>query len=484
MKIFRMACALALMMPVTATLAQQPSEQVPAAQAAVLSQAQILSSTDTRALTRLAAVYQQAGDSERLTWVLQRLTELEPGNGDIKLALAALYAADDRKSETYDLLMAMHKQGFGYDIEDDPRFAKVSSTRVWEYIVKNLQMNRQQFGEGAVAFTLPEGDHLHESIAWDGKRGAFLVGSARDGSVQRVDEKGATTPFIKPDADNGMWSVYALAVDAPRDLLYVASTSAIYFKDFQQGDAGKAGIFKFRLSDGAFLDRWLVQGEGTHTLSSMVVGAQGQVFAADGIRNRIYRLERDGLKTVMDNPRLSSLRGLALSADGNSLYFADYRKGLFGIDLAAGRGFELSYDPASLVLGGIDGLYSYENTLVIIASGMSPRRVMRLELDDAGRAVTKVMPLDAANPAFRVMTTGTIRDDKLYFIANSQRGRYGQYGTPSKPSEIEPVQIFRSDLRFAWDESGIPTAAAAIPKATPEQAQQLLQQGTGGDAGD
>lgn len=479
MKIFRLACALMLMMPIAAVLAQQPADSTPAAQAAALSQAQIHSSTDTRALTQLAALYQQTGDSERLAWVLQRLTELEPGNGDIKLALAALYAADDRKTETYDLLMAMHKQGFGYDLEDDPRFAKVSSTKVWDYIVKNLQMNRQLFGEGKVAFTLPEGDHLHESIAWDAKRERFLVGSARDGSIQLVDDRGTVTPFIKPDADNGLFSVYALGIDAPRDLLYVASTSAVYFKDLKQADLGKAGIFKFRLSDGTFLDRWLVPGEGVHTLSSMVVGAQGQVFAADGIRNRIYRLERDGLKTVMDNPRLSSVRGLALSADGNRLYFADYRKGLFGIDLAAGRGFELSYDPASLVLGGIDGLYAYDNTLVTIASGMSPRRVMRLSLDETGRAITKVMPLDAGNPAFRVMTSGTIRDDQLYFIANSQRGRYGQYGTPSKPSELEPVQIFRSDLRFAWDESGIPTAAAAIPKATPEQAQQLLQQDKG-----
>lgn len=474
MKILRLVCLLVLMAPVGVVIAKEGVS--PAQAAAALSEEQIRSSTDFQALTRLAAIYQQTGERERMIWAVGRLAELEPGNGELKLALAALHASQDNKSGTYDLLLAMHKQGFGYDLEGDPRFTKVADTRVWEYIVKNLQMNMQLFGEGRPAFSLPDGDHLYESIAWDGKREMFLVGSARAGSVELVDDSGKASPFISADVDNGLWSVYALAVDAPRDLLYVASTASVYFKDLRPADVGKAGIFKFRLSDGAYLGHWLVQGEGAHTLSSIVVGAQGQVFAADGIRNRIYRLEAGGLKVVMDNPLLGSLRGLALSPDGNRLYFADYRKGLFGIDLAAGRGFELAYDPASLVLGGIDGLYAYGDALVTIANGMSPKRVMRLMLDDSGRGIVNVMPLDAGHPAFKLMTTGTIRDDGLYFISNSQRSKYDQSGKPGAQAELAPVEIFRSDLRFAWDESGISTGLTPIPQATAEQAGSLLEE--------
>ena len=39
-----------------------------------------------------------------------------------------------------------------------------------------------------------------------------------------------------------------MAVDAERDLLYVSTASALYFKGFRQEDFNKSGIFKFKLS--------------------------------------------------------------------------------------------------------------------------------------------------------------------------------------------------------------------------------------------
>ena len=65
--------------------------------------------------------------------------------------------------------------------------------------------------------------------------------------------------------------------------------------------------------------------------------AAGTVFAADGIRNEIYRLDGDALKLELSNPKLTSIRGLAVSGDGKTLYFADYSLGLLGIDWARFR---------------------------------------------------------------------------------------------------------------------------------------------------
>lgn len=448
-----------------------PQRQMP-----VLTQEQIAGIADPKALKQLMAVYRRSGDFQRLGWTLERLTAVLPNVGEYKFALAVVYANTGEKTKAYDLLMRMKSQGFGYDVGKDKRFEKIADTRVWEYVANNLKSNLQTFGEGKVAFELPKGDTLAESLGWDPKRKKFLVGSARDGSIQLVDDKGKTSDFIKADATNGLWSVYALAVDAERDLLYVASTSSVYFKGFKQDDFGKAGVFAFRLSTGKLVDRYLVEGGGVHTLSSITVGKGGQMFVADGVRNVIYTIEGKKLKVAVADPNLTSIRGLAVSDDGKLLYFADYQLGLFGVHLSSGTGFAVQFNPEVLVLGGIDGLYWYDGTLVTIASGMMPKRVMRLTLSQEGSAITKAMPLDAANPALSVPTYGTVADGKLYFVANSQKALYGQYGDVRDASKLESVKVFRSDLRFAWNETGVTTNALPVREASFEEGKKLIQE--------
>lgn len=434
-----------------------------------LTEAQIAQTQVPNALYRLATLYKKKGDLERLVWTLKRLTSLQPGSGDLKLALATTYALQGDKTRTYDLLLAMQRQGLGYDVRKAPDFSKVADTRAWTYTANSLADNLKPFGEGKVAFTLPGGDFLFESLAFDPKRDQFLVGSVRDGTVSIVGKNGKLTPFIKPDAENGLWSVYAMAVAPDSDALYIASTSSVYFKGFSKEQFGKAGVFKFQLSTGKFLNRYLLAPDSQPmTLSSIAVGNNGLVFAADGLRNVIYRLDGGELKLMAENPKFGSLRGLAVSGDSKTLYFADYSQGVFGIDLAGGRGVDLKYDPAKLLLSGVDGLYWYDGNLVIIQNGMSPRRVMRLKLSDDGYSIVKAMPLDSENAAFGLPTFGAIKGDGLYFVANSQKNQYGTYGTPKAGAKLEPVKIFRSDLRFAWDEPGVDTTrrSARLPASS------------------
>ena len=460
MKIKRILCVLVLCAASSLALAQQGAKRPPL-NPATLTEAQIANTQVPSALHRLAGIYQKGGDLERLSWTLKRLDALQPQSGNVKLSLATTYALMDKKSECYDLLMAMQKQGYGYDLSDNPNFSKVTGTGVWKYVVDGLKANLKPFGEGKVAYTLPAGDTLYESLAYDSVRKRMLVGSVRDGTIQIIGKDGKLESFITPDASNGLWSVYAMAADPEGDALYVASTASVYFKNFAKDDFGKAGIFKFKLSSGKLVEKYLLQPDpNPRTLSSIAVGKNGLVFAADGVRNVIYRLDGGALKVTVENPKLTSIRGLAINGDGSTLYFADYTMGVLGVDLSAGKGFDLRYDMASLVLGGIDGLFWYDGTLVAIQNQMSPHRVMRLTLGKDGRSIVKVMPLDVANPAFSLPTYGAIEGDGLYFVANSQKNRYGTYGTPKDGAELQPVKIFRSDLRFAWAEGGIPTVSA------------------------
>ncbi|MGH8041477.1 MAG: hypothetical protein ACREPN_05470 [Rudaea sp.] len=424
--------------------------------AEALTQAQINQSHDLATLSRLGQLYAAQNDIQRFAWVLQRATELSPNSGDLKLQLALAYAKLGDKPHAYDTLIRMQIQGFGYDISKDPRFDQVRGTKVWDYLVANLQVNAKQFGEGKLALVLPKGDYLYDALAWDGKRGELLVGSARDGAIRRVDAHGKVANFIAPDASNGLWGVDALAVDAKRGKLYAATSSSAIYKGFNGDNAGKAGIFEFDLASGKFLRKSVFsQDDGAHRLTSLVVAVDGKVYAADAARKQIFKLEDGTLRDILNNPKLNRFSALAISGDGRTLYLADYALGIYGFDLATGKAFEVGYDASRLVLGGIVGMHWYDGTLAIVEDGMVPKRVMRLQLDKDGRSIKSAMPLDVAHPEFSALGASAVAGDKLYTIVNRQDDLYDSHGVLTAADKLAPTAIFRSNLRFAWGQSGV-----------------------------
>jgi hypothetical protein len=436
--------------------------------AEALTEDQINQSHDIASLSKLAQLYGSRNDDQRLAWVLHRVSELTPNSGDLKLQLALVYAKMADKARAYDALMRMQVQGFGYDIGKDPRFVPIQGTKVWDYLVANLDQNNKQFGEGKVAFELPKGDNLMNALAWDPKRKAFLIGSGRDGSIHLADEKGKLTDFIAAGANKDLWGVDALGVDSVHNKLYVTTSAAPRFSGFNADNADKAAVLEFDLSTGKFLHKYTTQNEaGKRTFNAIAVSKGGQVYVADGAHKAIFKIEAGALKPIVQNPKLANITAITVTDDGRTLFLADYADGIFGFDLAKGAAFELKYNSEQLVLGGIVGMHWYEGNLIIVEDGMTPKRVMRLKLSDDNTAIVGAMGLDVANDVFTALGDGTIAGDNLYFVANRQDDLYDSHGVLTDAANVEPESIFKSNLRFAWGQSGVMKTTGAVPVAKP-----------------
>ncbi len=445
--------------------AQRAAVQQAVQEAQKLTEEQIKDSRDVAALQKLTELYQYAGDKKRYRWTLETLSNLLPGSLPVKLALAVSYASDDMKTQAYDLLLRMQAQGFGMDLENAPEFEKISDTEVWGYIVKNLKVNLEPFGEGRKAFDLPARDLLFNALAWDPVHDKFLVGSVREGNIYHADSSGKISKFIDADNSNKLWATMDMAVDAKRERLWVATTSAVDFRGYNTDNAGKAALVEFNLKNGKLLHRYPLDGYEVY-LTTIAVGPDGTVYAADGINRVIYTVADGKLKEMTRNERLNDISALAVSPDGKRLYIADTVLGIIGLDLDSGEAFALAYNPATLLLPGIVDMHIYKDALVVIQPGMQPQRVMRLRLSDDGRKVLKAMPLDAAQPLFKLLGQGAIVGNKLYFMTNSERSKYGRYGTLREGAVLGPVHVYESKLDFAWDNSvsGGPTP---LPAARP-----------------
>jgi len=425
--------------------------QAPAAAAPSPLEIELSGISDLDELRQRVARYRAANDlaSETLAW--RRLSEVRPHMGELKYELAAAYARQEMKSAAYTALLELQAQGYGFDLSKDQRFAPVATTRAWEYIVESLEKNLEPFGEIELARQLPATDSLMESLAWDAGRKQLLVGSMREGAVYRVGKDGALQPLARADDKNGMWAVMDIVADTERNVLWVASTAVPHFKGYQpERDLGRAGVFKFDLGSGKFLKSYLSPSTlgAAFFMSTLALAPDGTVYAADGVNNAVYMVRDDQLKRVFHATTLSSIRGMTLDGSGRILYFADFDRGVFGYDLAAGKPFEVAV-PRNLALGGIDGLVWRQGSLLAVQNGMQPSRVMRLALAPDGRSFIGAQPLAAGQPGFGVPTLATLAGDRLYFIGNSQKHRYDRFGLPRKADELEGARIFSVQADFA-----------------------------------
>jgi len=401
-------------------------------------------------LLELAARFRRENDPDSAGRVFRRLAQIRPHIGGYKYEMAAAYGQMDLKTFTYNALLQLQSQGYAFKVEDDPRFEPVSTTPVWGHIVKAFATNREPFGQGSVLATLPREDLLIESLAWDPGRKRVLVGGARDGAVYTVEGGGALKPLIRANKENGMWAVLDLVVDSKRGFLWVASTAVPHYKAYNaETDLGRAGVFKFDLKTGKFLKRFLsptAVGQ-SFFMSSLALGPDGAVYAADGVNNAVYVISDDQLKRLFHAPVLTSIRGMTVSGNGEFLYFADHERGLFGYDLKNQVPFELAIPP-QLALGGIDGIVWWRNQLAIVQGAMAPRRIMRLKLSEDGGTVVGVQPLEANKDELSLPTMAALDGDRLLVIGNSQKLNYDRFGLPRDASKLEGTIIYALDLMF------------------------------------
>ena len=378
-----------------------------------------------------------AGDAQRAYDINLQLHQRRPHTADYMVNVVRAAALQDRKTEAYEMMLKMQRQGLSYDFNQIDDTRNIRKTELYMYINDVMIEAGKPAGEGQVAFTLPGAPADFQAIAWDASRGKFLVGTAARGTVLAVAEDGSTEVLLQAGEVKGMWSVNGLGVDGGRNRLWVSTAATPAFEGFTPADQYRGALLEFNLETLELVNQFFLPVDALpHELGSLALTDDGHVYVIDRALPVVYRKtpDSDRLEAFVGSRELVSFSDLAVAPDNSRLFVADRVRGVFVVDPVGEQAAMLS-GPDNLNLGGIEGIEYAAGKLFIVQGGLQPQRLMRLELAASGSAVESVAPMAVALPGFERPGVGTILGQALYYFAN-----------PGAAENAEAVQVMRTSL--------------------------------------
>jgi len=388
-------------------------------------------------LEQQAAEAFAAGDALRAYELNLQLHERRPYTMEYMVDAVRAAALQDRKSEAYEMMLKMQRQGLSYDFNQTEDTVNIRRTEVYMYVNDLMVEAGKPAGEGQLAFTVPGVPSDFQAIAWDSSRGKFLIGTAARGRVLAIAEDGSSEVLLEAAGNKGMWSVNGLAADAERNRLWVSTAASPKFEGFAPAEENQGALLEFNLETLEPVNQYFLPIDRLpHELGSLALTDDGHVYVIDRALPVVYRKTPDGdrLEPFVASRDLVSFSDLAVAPDNSRLFVADRALGVFVVDPVAEQATMLG-GPDNLNLGGIEGIEYAAGKLYLVQGGLRPQRLMRLDLADSGSEVASVAPMAVALPDFDRPGIGATLGEAIYYFAN-----------PGATESAEGLRVLRTPL--------------------------------------
>jgi sugar lactone lactonase YvrE len=372
------------------------------------------------------------------------LVDAAPWSTRAQYNLACAHALIGEPAAAIQVLERLARQGVAFDLPADDDLASLREREDFAEVQRRMDALAVPVGHAQPAFSLAQKDLIPEGVAHDPKTGAFFVSSVRHRKIVRVTADGKATDFVAEGQD-GLQAAQAVAADAARRALWVASRATAQMAGFKKGDPeGRSFLAEIDLDSGR--QRRTIAAPDGGVVSDLAIAPDGTVYVADPEIGRVYVLapSAPALRTLVEKGTIRSAQGMTLAADGKTLYVADYARGVARVRVADGSVSWLAAPPDT-ALTGIDGLVLANGWLVGVQNGLNPHRVIGLKLDAAGEAATEMRVLERGHRAFDEPTLGVVVGSDFYFVANSQYGHFRRDGSLDETRLVGAV-VLRTPL--------------------------------------
>jgi SMP-30/Gluconolactonase/LRE-like region len=296
----------------------------------------------------------------------------------------------------------------GFDPIGDPAFTALKQDHDFQLLTDQVHKDFPPVASAKFAVASREKDLIPEGLAYDSAHDVLYLSSMHQKKIVKISRDAKNSDFVPGDRYN-LLPILGIRMD-PTD-------GSVWSNSWLEGH--KSELLHFD-SNGTLLGRFSTTDEGKHGFNDLVVLRSGTVFLTDTSSNQIYRfnIESKSFQAIKLSRELLLPNGIASTEDEQFLYIAD-QLGVLRLDVRSGESTEVSPGPHS-TLAGADGLYWHKGSLIAVQNGIGSPRIAAFQLSNDGLHVYKTIVLENRS-AFTVLpTTGALRGNDFYFIANSQ----------------------------------------------------------------
>jgi hypothetical protein len=369
--------------------------------------------------------YSQEKDKEQVKGVLAEpdnaaevreqialVEKMLPQLADRGAALYFLSTAKQHLGETLEALKLLKEclaLREGFDPAGSPSLKVLKGSKEFDDLVAGVHRDFPAVAQARLAFITEEKDLVPEGLAYDPGQSLFYLSSLNRRKIVKISAEGRVSDFVPAGRDN-LLPVVGIRLD-PRDGTVWANSwaEATQRSELLHFDPGGKLLGRFAPTDAA-----------KHGFNDLVVRKSGEVLLTDTVSNQVFQFDFSA-NTFIPLPvhrPLSGPNGIALAEDDRQLFIAD-DFGVVRVDLEGGASSDVNPGPRS-TLAGIDGLYWRKGSLIAVQNGIGSPRIAAFKLSKDGTRVTQTTVLENRSAFTSLPTTGAIRGNDFYFIANSQ----------------------------------------------------------------
>jgi tetratricopeptide (TPR) repeat protein len=376
--------------------------------------------------------------------LINKAHELHPYHQTILWYAGMAAALTGRPDEAISYLTKAININAGYNLGDSNLNALKKDPGFQQLIQTRNKLN-QPLIHSDTAYVIQDRQLHLESVAFDPVEKTLYGGSIHKRKIIKVNSGGVVSDLTRPE-QYGLGSVFGLRVDAKKRILWACSAA---IPEMQHYDSTIApALFQFDIKTGRLVGSFSpVDTVHKQMFGDLVLNSKGTPYVSDSRNNIIYTYDADRgeLLPFFSSKEFWSIQGLCFSDDDNVLYIADYIKGIFMLEVKTMKLSKVNA-PYDLSLKGTDGILFYKNSLITIQNGVQPNRVVRHFLSKGGNTFIRYEYIDNAHPAFGEPTIGSLPQNTLFYVANSQWTAY-ENGSIKGPAELHPIVILKYVLK-------------------------------------
>jgi SMP-30/Gluconolactonase/LRE-like region len=346
--------------------------------------------------------------------VREQIASVEKLLGKLPDRGAALYflaASKQHLRETREALALLKeciKLQEGFDPSGGPDFRGLKGDKEFDALVERAHRDFPAVSHAHNALVAEEKDLIPEGLAYDERQKVFYMSSLHRRKIVKITEESRVSDFVPADR-YGLLPVLGIRLD-PNDGTVWANSA--------EEELGRTELLHFDAT-GKLLGRFSPPDSAKHGFNDLVVRKNGEVILTDSISNQVLRFDprTEAFTPLAVHRPLFFPNGIALADDGRQVFVAD-DNGVVRLDLESGTSGDVA-PGAHNTLGGIDGLYWHDGSLVAVQNAIGSPRIAAFRLSKDGSRVTETTVLEYRSAFTILPSTGAIKGHDFYFMVNT-----------------------------------------------------------------